>query len=176
MVSFSLPPQKPPPKTLSSLPPTSPPISSHQSEGGQEAFQFLGIRADSVEKKMGFLSEDLNSGGFCEQRNPSMAQGSPARTKKSRVSRDQKRRRFRFLRGRASAVSARVCLFLRVSLRRRRRECREGFSRPFWDSAPAFLPGHRGNGSERPTKSEMIKFRIPRRVLRRNKEASLDFA
>src|SRR4030043_471658 len=57
---------------------------------------------------------------------------------------------------RASAVPARVSLYLRVSLRKRRGENREGSSRPFLSSAPAFLPGQQGDGSERPTKWEMI--------------------
>jgi len=45
----------------------------------------------------------------------------------------------------------------RVSLRKRRGEKLEGFSRPFLASAPAFLPGQQENGSERPTNLEMIR-------------------
>ena len=57
---------------------------------------------------------------------------------------------------RPSAASARVSLCPRVSLRKQRGENREGFSRPFLSSAPTFLAGQQGNGSERPTKLEMI--------------------
>jgi len=39
-----------------------------------------------------------------------------------------------------------------------KRENREGFSRPFSTSAPAFLPGQRGDGSKRQTELEMIPF------------------
>ena len=37
------------------------------------------------------------------------------------------------------------------------RENRESSSRPFLSSAPAFLPGQRADGSQRPTKLEMIQ-------------------
>ena len=40
----------------------------------------------------------------------------------------------------------------RVSLRNPEGENREGFSRPFLSSAPAFLPGQQGDRDERPTK------------------------
>ena len=58
---------------------------------------------------------------------------------------------------RASAVSARLSLCPRVSLRKQRGGTFEGFSRPFLSSAPAFLPGQKENGLEGPTQLERIQ-------------------
>jgi hypothetical protein len=57
---------------------------------------------------------------------------------------------------RASAVSVRRSLGHRASLRKRRGENFEGFSRPFLTSAPAFLPGQQENFSACPINMEMI--------------------
>jgi hypothetical protein len=57
---------------------------------------------------------------------------------------------------RASAVSARLSLCHRLSLRRQRRGSGEGFSRPFLASTPAFFIAQRDERAERPTELEMI--------------------
>ena len=58
---------------------------------------------------------------------------------------------------RASAVSARLSLCHRASLRRQGKGSLKSFSQPFLASAPAFFPGQQRNGSKRPTKLEMIQ-------------------
>ena len=73
---------------------------------------------------------------------------------------------------RASAVSARISLSPRVSLRKRRGEYWVAFSRPFLSSVPAFLPGQQGNGSERPTKLEMNRIFL-KKLFRKSLPASL---
>jgi len=52
---------------------------------------------------------------------------------------------------RASAVSDRLSLCHRVSLRKEKGGKEIGFSRPFLASAPAFLSGQQESGCERPS-------------------------
>jgi hypothetical protein len=112
------------------------------------------IISNLIEKENGFISERVLFSGGSANRGRSLKQVGPLPGQES--IRLAKKAVVPLFPMRASAVSARRTLGHRVSLRRQRGGNRGDFSRPFLASAPAFLPGQQGNGSERPTNLEMI--------------------
>jgi hypothetical protein len=106
----------------------------------------LWIISNLVEKKTGFFLKRIYFQLVLRIEKIPYGQMAPCPGKKAFAS--PKKAVIPFFPMRASAVSARVSLSPRVSLRKQRGGNWEGFSRPFLSSAPAFLPGQQGDGSE----------------------------
>jgi hypothetical protein len=107
---------------------------------------------------MDFLSEKLLFSVDSARRENQVWSRGPMPGQKiiSRVSRDQKRRRFLFSKCGLPPFQ-RGDPFATASLcGNKKGGTFEGFSRPFLSSAPAFLPGQQGNGFKRSTKLEMV--------------------